>query len=300
MPLTHVTLDDKRYTIKEMKELVASRSNRLRYTPELLESMLATRQERDYVSTTSLTAKCRRQQSIMRQYDYTEDLDGMWASFRGTMFHGQLEKQAIFFGDAFEEARFFVTIDGNRLSGSPDLVTTGGILYDYKFCKEVPRWNTPWPDHCLQGQINRWLVDHADSVHWRGWAFYADNAPAALPGKKQGDIGAITCPQDFRPMDWQDLVVVYMDDKGVKPITVTKSIDIPKVGGVGTKKARVSDIWDNETAEAHIREQYALAHDALTLLNIPPAPEGWEHQSHVLCGYCAVRSECAALERDGL
>ncbi len=281
MPLTHVILDDDRLTIQEAKDLIATRGDRLKYTPELFASLLATRQERDYVSTTSLTAKCLRQNSIQRQFDYTESVDGMWAAFRGTMFHGQLEKMVQ--EPAIEEARFFITLaDGLVLSGSPDLVDpVAGILYDYKFTKENPRWNDPWKDHVEQGQINRWLVDNCDRVVWRGEEYVGDDLAR------------------FRPLDWQGIVVVYMDDKGPKPLTCTESIDVPKVGGVGTKKARVPSIWSDEVVQDLVVERYAAAHSALTLGVIPPAPAGWENQSHVLCGYCAVRSECAQLEREG-
>lgn len=304
MPLTHVVLDDERYSIEEAREVVASRDNSLRYTPELFEAMLATRQERDYISTTSLTAKCTRQQSIQRQYNYTEDLDGMWASFRGTMFHGQLEKNIV--DPAIEEARFFIEVDGIELSGSPDVVTPdSGIVYDYKFCKEVPRWNKPWSDHVEQGNINRYLCDHAHKVHWRGWEITEDAPPVRIPGQTQPAggvkaLGRFTKPSAFRPIDWQDIVVVYMDDKGVKPLRCTKSIQIPKVDPTqGTKAAVVSDVWSDEQVEELIDVRFPKAYTALTLLTIPQAPEGWEHQGHVLCGYCGVRAECAALEREG-
>ncbi len=282
MPLTCVVLDGETYPIAVAREIVAQRDGSVRYTPELLDAMLATRQERDYISTTSLTAKCTRQQSIMRQYEYAEDVDAMWASFRGTMFHGQLEKNVV--KPAVEEPRFFVTIDGIELSGSPDLIDpVSGVLYDYKFCKEVPRWNKPWPDHVEQGQINRWLCDHAEKVVWRNRTYTSQATITRL----------------FRPVDWQAITVVYMDDKGVKPLTCMKSIQVPKVSGEGTKAASVPDIWTDEQVEDLILGRLPRVYDALTNLNIPPAAEGWEHQSHVLCGYCPVRRECAALEREG-
>ena len=307
MGLTHVVLDTDgpRLTLADARERIAQRGDREKYTPEIFAAMLATRQERDYVSTTSLTAKCLRQQSICRQYDYAESVDGMWASFRGTMFHGQLEKHAA--TDAFEEARFHVDleVDGEtqHLSGSPDVISTSGLLYDYKFCKEVPRWDRPWGDHVEQGQINRWLCDHATMVEWRGWRFYTQDNKGdtmePIEGQVQEDTGTVTCVEDFRPVDWQGIIVVYMDDKGVKPLLCYTSIDVPKVSGEGTKKARVADIWTDEQVEELILDRYSKAHDALTLLNIPPAPAGWERQSHILCQYCPVRAICAELESEG-
>lgn len=295
MPLTHVVLDNEKYTLEEARTHIAVRDPRQRYTPELLDAILATRQERDYLSTTSLTAKCLRQQSIQRQYDYAEDIDGMWAAFRGTMFHGQLEKHVA--EGALEEARLFVTIDGIEFSGSPDLWDPNiGVLYDYKFCKEVPRWSKPWGDHVEQLNINRWLVDHCKRMEWRGEEYF----PHPLnPDYFIREEGKFVKSVRVRPVDWQELVVVYMDDKGVKPIRCTKSIQIPKVSGEGTKAAVVADVWDDEKVEALIAERFPLAYDALTLGHIPAAPEGWEHAGHILCSYCAVRSECLSLEVQG-
>lgn len=300
MPLTHVVIDDKTYTIEEARELLAKRDNRNRYTPELFDAIMATRQERDYLSTTSLTAKCSRQQSIQRQVDYSEDLDGMWASFRGTMFHGQLEQHVQ--PGALEEARLFVTIDGIQLSGSPDLWDPlMGVLYDYKFCKEVPRWNKPWGDHIEQLNINRWLVDHAEKMVWRGRTYVpCEDDPRYFWDEENWNNGGAMDKVLVRPMDWVDLIVVYMDDKGVKPLRCTKSIQIPKVGGEGTKAAVVSDVWDDEQVEDLIFDRLPRVYDALTELNIPPAPEGWEHQSHILCSYCPVRKECAQFESEGV
>lgn len=281
MPLVGIIYDDREYSLDDARSLFKTRDPGLRYTPELFEAILATRQERNYISTTTLTSKCLRQKAIQQADDYYEDIDKMWAAFRGTMFHGQLEQHVN--DGAVEEARFFVTLqNGLVLSGSPDLVDIdSGVLYDYKFCKEVPRWNTPWGDHTEQVNINRWLVDHAEKVTWRGQEYTGEE-----------------CAQ-FRPEEWTDLVLVYMDDKGPKPLRATKSIDVPKVDGNGTKKARVSDIWSDEQAEEYIERKYGAAHEALNLGNLPPAPAGWEHQSHVLCAYCPVRKNCAVLERTG-
>lgn len=302
MPLTHVVLDGDRYSLAEARDIVATRDPSLRYTPELFESMIATRQERDYISTTVLTGKCLRQKALEHEVDYTLDMDAMWAAFRGTMFHGQLEKHIQ--EGAFEEARFFTNrfMDelGQPLSGSPDVVTLSGIEYDYKFTKEVPRWNKPWGDHVEQVNINRWLVDHADKVEWRGWRFETGKEPVVFDNDSVGIIPMeIREPKDFRPRDWQDLILVYMDDKGVKPLRATRSIDVPKVSGEGTKKALVSDIWSDEKVEELLDTRFPEAVEALVEGVVPPAPDGWEHQSHILCQYCPVRHACAALESEG-
>jgi len=301
MPLTHVILEKggEPLPIQEARERVARRSTDERWTPELFEAILATRQERDYVSTTSLTAKCLRQQALTRQLPYAESLEDMWAAFRGTMFHGQLEKHVV--EPALEEARFFVTlnIDGEllTLSGSPDLVDPlTGQLYDYKFTKENPRFDRPWPDHVAQVNVNKWLVDHAERMEWRDREWFPDPDD---PRYFVADDDAGRARVLVRPVDWQGLIVVYMDDKGPKKLLATKSIDVPKADGKGTKKARVADIWDDAQAEAYVIDHYVEAHLALTLGEVPPVPVGWEAQSHILCQYCPVRKECALLEREG-
>jgi len=297
--MTHVIIvpGEDPISIEDARERLAKRGDREPYTPELFEAMIGTRQERDYISTTSLTTKCMRQNSIQRLYPYAEEMSKMWASFRGTMFHGQLEKNVT--PGAIEEPRFHVDldIDGEKLhlSGSPDLVDPNvGILYDYKFTKEAPRFG-PWKEHVAQCNINRWLCDHAEYMEWRGERWTPDEKDPRYFRRDANKKDKVL----VRPMDWQGLTIVYMDDKGVTPYLATKSIQVPKASGEGTKAARVADVWDDQTVEDIIYGKYPEAHDALTLGNIPPAPEGWEYQSHVLCQYCPVRRTCAELERGG-
>ena len=249
------------------------------FTYELMASMLAQVQERgERISTTTLTAKCLRSEFLKRKEDYIEDPKRMYASFRGTMFHGQLE--AFAHPQAIAEARYHVdnALGLGPLSGSPDLVDPKtGYLYDYKFTKENPRWDKAWGDHEEQLQVNRWLVDHADRVEYQGFEFdMADRAHQAR----------------FRPVDWQGLIVMYMDDKGPKPILITRSEQVPKKTGPGTKAARVADIWSDERVEEYICERYVAAQKALTeneLPDITPAYEGWEHP---LCNFCPKKKSC--------
>lgn len=249
------------------------------FTYELLAAMLGTVQDRgDRISTTTLTGKCLRSEHLKRKQPYTEDPQKLYASFRGTMFHGQLEKYA--HPDAIAEARFHVDLPEGHLSGSPDLLDVKtGTLYDYKFCKEVPRWEYAWKDHIAQMNVNRWLVDHAETVEWNGGTF---------------DMSDPKNQARFRPVDWQGLIVVYMDDKGSKPILITRSEDAPTKAG-GTKKVRVADLWDDERTERYIRDNYAAAQAALEGNTLPDIPEGYEYWQHPLCGYCPVKDQCVEL-----
>lgn len=284
-----------------------ARNNRCQWTWELAAAMLAgetnhpSNDNPQEISTTTLTTKCLRQQALERFNDYDSTFDELYARFRGTLFHGQMERWAR--PGSYGEARFFIRDIGLLLpgikealprkdrsfSGSPDLVDpVAGVLFDYKRTKAVPRFDTVWGDHVEQLNVNRWLVDNADSVDVR-------------TGNDQGqgfDLHLPAVRERFVPVDWQELVIVYVDDQGPKPITVTESIDVPKVGGVGTKKARVPAIWPDAQVEAYITERYIAARTALLEHNAP-IPVGWEHQSHILCNYCPVRRMCASLEADG-
>lgn len=301
MPLTHIECCGQRFTIEEALGHLVDRRNTCQWTYELAAAMLQTNTahpshaDGSRISTTVLTGKCDRRMVLERSNDYTVKLEDMYASFRGTMFHGQLENFA--HPDSYGEARFHVKDLGllipsvkkalprlNRsFSGSPDLVDpTVGILWDYKRTKEVPRFNQMWGDHAEQLNINRWLVDHADTVEHMGETF---------------DMTDELVRKRFVPVEWQELVILYVDDKGPKPITLTKSIDVPTLAG-GTKKARVPDVWDDARVEALIAETYIEARLGLQA-GIAPIPPGWENQSHVLCGYCAVSDICAAREREG-
>jgi hypothetical protein len=280
-------LDDKLYTPAELLEYLRSRPSGVPWTYEMAQAMLGSYQERDYISTTSLTAKCLRQAALQRREPYDTELESMWAAFRGTCFHGRLESAADL-DVTKEEARFHVDLRkvlGRKkaapFSGSPDLVDVKhGLLWDWKFVKDgkAPRYGSPWTDHIEQAQINRWLVDHFDFVEYRGEKLPADEVAA-----------------DFRPMDWQGLMVSYCDDRGVTTVTITRGEKVPTQTG-GTKTVRVPDVWPDERVEDLIRERYPDAESAFGTGPVPTPPPGWELTSHVLCGYCPVRKQCLELQ----
>lgn len=317
MGLTQIVCCGETFSIAEALEHVAHRRNRCQWTYELIAAMVAgheshpSNDDPTRISTTVLTSKCLRNTTLQRFNDYSEAPEDLWASFRGTMFHKQLEQWAQ--PRSYGEARFFVADMGTKIeaikkalprkdrsfSGSPDLVDpVAGMLYDYKRTKEVPRFNSVWPDHAAQLNINRWLVDNADTVSIADEFVALSHALVGMDG--DAFIYDMTDPavrERFVPFEWQELIIVYVDDKGPKPIVVTESIDVPTKAG-GTKKARVPAFWTEEVCENYIAERYVAARLAF-LSATAPIPVGWEHQSHVLCGYCPVRDMCADLERLG-
>lgn len=275
-----------------------------RFTYELLSAMLAAVQDRGTrISTTTLSTKCLRSEVLQRTQPYTLDPVKGYASFRGTMFHGQLEQHA--HPDAIEEPRFHITLPGGHsFSGSPDLVDpVRGLLYDYKVTRETPRFDSPWKEHRVQGQVNRWLVDNADFVEWRG-EFYAltpQGAEELLALYGEAPVVHLDVEANrskFVPMDWQGIYVVYMDDKGPKPILCTKSIQVPKKTNPDEMKSiRVPDIWSDDEVQAFVVSRYATVRRAFDRImedpdDIPPIEEDFALWRHPLCDWCPVKDEC--------
>lgn len=287
---------DKAQDIETVLAHAAERGNP-KFPYELLKAMLAEVQDRGkrISTTTVLSGKCLRSEVLKRTRDYVDDPKKLYASFRGTMFHGRLELNA--HPDSIAEPRFHKHLEGlGWFSGSPDLLDPNkGYLYDYKFTKQNPVFDYPWKDHREQCQINRWMVDTCDYVEMpTGKTYYVTAKGAAALGEKFDPEQGRRHGEMFRPFDWQGLIVVYMDDAGPKPILVSKSIDIPQKGDpTKTKKAKVADIWEDERVEGLVRANYLAAQQALnddsTLPPIPPDYESWKHP---LCNFCPVKDTC--------
>lgn len=281
------------WPVEQTLEHAASRRDN-KYTYELLASMVSLVQDRGArISTTTLTTKCLRSEVLQRMLPYTGDPDLMYASFRGTLWHGQLEQHV--HSDSIEEPRFHIIdcLGLGPFSGSPDLLDVGaGTLYDYKFNKENPRWTTPWEGHVQQQQINRWLVDHADYVEWRGKLYALTPEGADHLAHLDDEVTDTAANRArFQPIDWQGLYVVYMDDRGPKPLLITRSEQVPNTSKPGTRAKRVADIWEDARVEEFIKEKYQAAAEAFAGV-LPDIPEGFENWQHPLCAYCPVKGDC--------
>jgi hypothetical protein len=235
----------------------------------------------DMVSTTLLTTKCLRSEFLQRTEPFSEDPEKLWAAFRGTMYHGQLEYKA--HPSSIAEARFKVELDGlGVLTGSPDLVdVVNGVQFDYKTNKENPKFAYPWGNHVEQLNVNRWLVDHATEVEWSGDTY---------------DLTDSEVRAFFVPAEWTALVVVYMDDRGPKPLPCLKTIKVPKADpSSGMKSKRVPHIWSDEYAEEWIRGRYADIRTHIENGTLPAIPDAFEGWAHPLCGFCPKKKECIDL-----
>lgn len=288
-------------SLEDCLSCAATRENPCHFTYELLASMFAQQQDRDYISTTVLTGKCLRQTFLERNTDFAQDPEKLYPSFRGTMYHGQLE--AFAHPDAVEEPRYHVYLeDLGWLSGSPDLLDTAkGKLYDYKTSKEVPKYGYPWSNHGDQMNVNRWLVDHAEYVTWRGEEYElrpnADTMKSLSPEDQAEYLDGILANRNkFIPKEWTELILVYMDNETAKPLPVTKSVQVPKKSGDGTKAQRVPDIWDDDFAENWIRTRYAAAKAALEGGELPDIPDDMQGWDHPICkDWCPHRQTCMDL-----
>ncbi len=196
------------------------------YPFELLNAALGEFEERgDRISTTALTAPCPRSLVLERKEDYVLTIDELWRAFRGTMIHKVLEDASRL--GAIAETRFFTEIDGEPISCKPDLITRDGTMYDYKNGADVPRYDYMYQSHNEQLQFNRWIVQH----HTRA----------------EKNDRLVLLPFNPRNMEFDHLVIVYMDLDGPKVLETTKTIEVPNKTVPGTKKRKVPDIWEDDT-----------------------------------------------------
>lgn len=234
---------------------------------ELISACMAEHQERDYVSVTTLTGGCKRGKLVERKMDYIGKLDDMYAAFKGTMIHRVLEGTAR--PGSIAEWRFHTTVDGHKLSCSPDLITYDTV-WDYKTTENPPAYGYMWEDHKLQLQFNRFVFNHAES--------WVDTA---------GVVDRTDIPLDPHHTRIQHLAIVYLGPKGPKVIETQKPVQAPKRGGGGTKTVKVPDVWTDEKVLSELLPRlnaWKLAWDSFPawpagLENMP----GWEGPPEFRC-----------------
>jgi hypothetical protein len=136
--------------------------------------------------------------------------------------------------NALAEWRFYAEVDGEVISGSPDLVTDDTI-WDWKTTENPPQYNQMWPDHKLQLNINRFCFNNA--TKW--------DAPDGQ------DPNAIALdPHNTRI---SHLAIVYLGPKGPKIVETEASIQIPNRTRPGMHKKNIPEVWDDATVLAELR-----------------------------------------------
>jgi hypothetical protein len=196
------------------------------WTFELIQAVLKEQQERGKrMSTTALTAACPRAAVIERLEPYIGTLDSLYAALRGTMVHRTLEAYARL--GSIAEARFYTTIDGIEISGSPDLVTEDTV-FDYKVPAEatgVPSFGYPFRHQTEQLMLNAFILRHAEK-----W-----DLPPQLDA----------LPFDPRENPVSHAVIVYLGPKGPKVIEYQVKQEFVTPGGV-TKYPKRPYVWSDD------------------------------------------------------
>ncbi len=238
------------------------------WTFEMIRAALGEHQERGKrLSTTALTAACPRSSVLERSVDYIESLDNMYAALRGTMIHRTLESYTRL--GAIAEHRFFTTIDGISISGSPDLVTEDTV-FDYKVPTDqtgVPSFGYPFRHQTEQLMMNAFILRHMED--WVG----PDGEPSA----------DAPLPFDPRENAVTHAVIVYLGPKGPKVIEYQVNQEFVTPAGV-TKKSKRPYVWsddevlggydDEDKKNGGMRAKLHIMKNALD--SYPDWPEPWE------------------------
>jgi len=234
------------------------------WTFEMIQAALGEHQERGKrLSTTSLTSACPRSAVLERSVDYIGDLDSMYAALRGTLVHRTLESYTRM--GAIPETRFYTTIDGIEISGSPDLLTEDTV-FDYKVPTDqsgVPSFGYPFRSQTEQLMMNAFICRHAE--RW--------DLPEYLD----------SLPFDPREHPVTHAVIVYIGPKLPKIIEYEVSQEFVTPAGI-TKKAKRPYVWsdaevlggrdDEDRKLGGMRARLHLM--KLALDSYPDWPEPWE------------------------
>ena len=191
---------------------------------ELVSALIGAHQERGArLSVTTLTGGCMRGNIIERKEDYIGTLDGAYPALRGTMIHRTLE--LVSRPGSLAEWRFYVDVDGQEISGSPDLITYDTI-WDWKTTENPPAYSYMYDGHKRQLNYNRFIFNNASK-----WDAPAGHDPL------RPDLD----PHHTRI---QHLAIVYLGPKGPKVLEAEKK---------GPTRFNVPDVWTDQEVLADLR-----------------------------------------------
>lgn len=247
---------------------------------ELLAAALGEVEDRgEHLSTTALVSPCPRSRILQSKADYITTMEDLWRAFRGTMIHYVLEAAAR--PGSIAEVRFHTTFANDDLSCKPDLITENGVIWDYKNTAKNPLYNNMYPNHVGQLQLNRYIVSNAKS-----W---------------EKDGKEVALPFDPRHMEFDHLVILYLDLDGPKPLEYEEKIEVATKKGAlyPTKKLSVPTIWSDGKVEDMFVPLYQDMRLAMT--SYPDFPEvlveKWGGDASWKCpGYpwCPLKGKCLA------
>lgn len=154
------------------------------YTFEMLRGMMdRSGREKAHVSATMLTGACLRRTWLEQQTGWHANPQTAFAAWRGTMGHLLTERHPE--PGCVYEQRFETVVDGQKVTGQIDKLDVGNrTITDFKTKTEsnLRRLKAPQPEHVLQLNIYRWLVQ----VGWPQRKFsldtqvYAPRQPAKI------------------------------------------------------------------------------------------------------------------------
>jgi len=226
------------------------------WTYELVKAVLEETQDikgrGDRISATTLTAPCPRAEILKRKVDFIASLDDLYRALRGTMIHRTLERYTRATGIA--EATLVTTVDGIRLSGSPDLLTPD-VVYDYKTTDNPPPFGYPYRHHTEQVQLYAFIARHVEE--WSTW----DTGEKVPNGK---------LPFDPRTSPVKRAVVAYLGPKGPKLIEVQRKEEMVTPTGA-VREAKRPYIWDDERILEEFRPKLYMVKQALEVYPDWPA-----------------------------
>lgn len=259
------------------------------YPYPLLRAMLEDAPRPEGPSITGLNFGCLRC-AVLEQYeDFIVDLEARWWAFRGTMFHSVMEKGTQ--RGSIVEVRFWAPVPGTDqlVHGQVDEVVLKGstthpkgTLRDWKFPRKLPKYNSPYGNHVQQLQDYRWLVNNA--VKW------------------DQDLGGV----DPKDIEFERLGVVYISDEDVKPLVVTRSVEVPTKPGAKNpyKTERVPDIWSDEEVEARLVDRFNALTTAYAQYEgtgeLPPYPPGFDFMRSWIHKYSPVAERCVETHIESL
>lgn len=238
---------------------------------ELIASTVANHQERgSRLSVTTICGGCMRGTLIERKCDYIGSLDQNYASLRGSMIHKTLEQGQR--ANSIAEWRFYTTVNGQEISGSPDLITFDTI-WDYKTTENPPAYDYMYNSHKLQLNFNRFCFNNA--TKWED---------------PDGVFDRSDIPLDPFQTRINHLAIVYLGPKGPKVIETTKSITVNT--GSTTRRVRVPEVWTDQEVMNELQprmEAWELAWNSFPtwptgLENYP----GWEGPPEFRCSGAPV------------
>ena len=161
MPLTSLICDysERPVPFKACLKCSTSGRNPCSFTFSILKGILDEQQDRGTTISCTALLSPTRCVYLERRTDYAAKPSQLYWAFRGQIAHKIVEGAGEDQNVLRERREYRRTIEGIEVSGKFDeLLLKQGILRDYKTCKKVPRYDTPYSNHSQQLNVLRWIL----------------------------------------------------------------------------------------------------------------------------------------------